>query len=55
MKHDYYENDIRVNYIPYSDIYNRIISSTQTPKQKAMNSITNVIFNNPATIVFLSD
>ena len=55
MKHDYYENDIRVNYIPYSDIYNRIISSTQTPKQKAMNSITNVIFNNPATIVFWSD
>ena len=55
MKHDYYENDIRVSYIPYSDLYNRITSNTQTPKQKAMNSITNVIFNNPATIVFWSD
>ena len=28
---------------------------TTTPKQNAMNSITNVIFNNPATIVFWSD
>ena len=48
-------NDYEVNYTPYSDIYNRIASNTQTPKQKAMNSITNVIFNNPATIVFWSD
>ena len=48
-------NDYEVNYVPYSDIYNRIASYTQTPKQKAMNSITNVIFNNPATIVFWSD
>ena len=55
MKYDYYENDIRVSYIPYSNLYNRIASDTQTPKQKAMNSITNVIFNNPATIVFWSD
>ena len=55
MKYDYNENDIRVSYIPYSDLYNRITSNTQTPKQKAMNSITNVIFNNPATIVFWSD
>lgn len=55
MKYDYYENDIRVGYIPYSNLYNRIASDTQTPKQKAMNSITNVIFNNPATIVFWSD
>lgn len=55
MKYDYNENDIRVSYIPYSDLYNRIISNRQTPKQKAMNSITNVIFNNPATIVFWSD
>ena len=55
MKYDYYENDIRVGYIPYSNLYNRIASYTQTPKQKAMNSITNVIFNNPATIVFWSD
>ena len=53
MKYDYYENDIR--YVPYSDIYNRIISNTQTPKQKAMNSITKVIFNDPATIVIWSD
>lgn len=55
MKYNYYEDNIRVNYIPYSDLYNRIASDTQTPKQKAMNSITNVIFNNPATIVFWSD
>ena len=48
-------NDYEVNYVPYSDIYNRIASYTQTPKQKAMNSITNVIFNNPATIVCWSD
>lgn len=48
-------NDYEVNYVPYSDIYNRIASYTQTPKQKAINSITNVIFNNPATIVFWSD
>lgn len=46
-----YENDILVkNYVPYSDIYNRI-----TSKQKAMNSITKVIFNDPATIVIWSD
>ena len=46
-----YENDIRVkNYVPYSDIYNRI-----TSKQKAINSITKVIFNDPATIVIWSD
>ena len=67
MKYDYYENDIRVNYVPYSNLYNRIASDTlatikngsyikvPSPKQKAMNSITNVIFNNPATIVFWSD
>lgn len=55
MKYDYCENDIRVNYIPYSNLYNRIISNTQTPKQKAMNSITKVIFNDPATIVIWSD
>lgn len=60
-------NDYEVNYVPYSDIYNRIGSDTlatikngsyikvPSPKQKAMNSITNVIFNNPATIVFWSD
>lgn len=60
-------NDYEVNYAPYSDIYNRIASDTlatikngsyikvPSPKQKAMNSITNVIFNNPATIVFWSD
>ena len=60
-------NDYEVNYVPYSDIYNRIASDTRTTikngsyikapsqKQKAMNSITNVIFNNPATIVFWSD
>ena len=55
MKYDYNENDIRVSYIPYSDLYNRIVSNRQTPKQKAMNSITKVIFNNPATIVLWSD
>lgn len=50
-------NDYEVNYVPYSDIYNRIASDTRATiqKQKAMNSITNVIFNNPATIVFWSD
>ena len=60
-------NDYEVNYVPYSDIYNRIASDTlatikngsyikvPSTKQKAMNSITNVIFNNPATIVFWSD
>lgn len=60
-------NNYEVNYVPYSDIYNRIASDTlatikngsyikvPSPKQKAMNSITNVIFNNPATIVFWSD
>lgn len=67
MRYIDYENDIRVNYTPYSDIYSRIASDTlatikngsyikvPSPKQKAMNSITNVIFNNPATIVFWSD
>lgn len=60
-------NDYEVNYVPYSDIYNRIASDTRatikngsyikepSQKQKAMNFITNVIFNNPATIVFWSD
>lgn len=60
-------NDYEVNYVPYSDIYNRIASDTRatikngsyikepSPKQKAMNSITNVIFNYPATIVLWSD
>lgn len=60
-------NDYEVNYVPYSDIYNIIASDTRaaikngsyikepSPKQKVMNSITNVIFNNPATIVFWSD
>lgn len=55
MKHEYYENYLHVNYVPYSDLYNRITFDTQTSKQKAMNSITNVIFNNPATIVLWSD
>lgn len=55
MKYDYNENDIRVAYIPYSNLYNRITSDTQTPKQKAINSITKVIFNDPATIVIWSD
>lgn len=55
MKHECYENYLHVNYIPYGDLYNRITFDTQTSKQKAMNSITNVIFNNPATIVFWSD
>lgn len=60
-------NDYEVNYVPYSDIYNRIASDTRatikngsyikepSPKQKAMNSITKVIFNNPVTIVLWSD
>lgn len=60
-------NDYEVNYVPYSDIYNRIASDTlatikngsyikvPSPKQKAMNSITKVIFNNPVTIVLWSD
>ena len=55
MKHEYYENYLHVNYVPYDDLYNRITFDTQTSKQKAINSITNVIFNNPATIVFWSD
>lgn len=61
MIYNDYENDIRVNYTPYSDIYNRITSANgsyikvPSQKQKAMNSITKVIFNNPVTIVFWSD
>lgn len=55
MKHEYYENYLHANYVPYGDLYNRITFDTQTSKQKAMNSITNVIFNNPTTIVFWSD
>ena len=67
MRYNDYENDIRIDYGTYSSIYNKITSDTlatikngsyikvPSPKQKAMNSITNVIFNNPATIVFWSD
>ena len=67
MRYNDYENDIRVDYRTYSSIYNKIASDTLAtikngsyikvpyPKQKAMNAITNVIFNNPATIVFWSD
>ena len=55
MKHEYYENYLHVNYVPYSDLYNRITFDTQTSKQKAINSITKVIFNDPATIVIWSD
>ena len=67
MRYNDYENDIRIDYGTYSSIYNKIASDTlatikngsyikvPSPKQKAMNSITNVIFNNPATIVFWSD
>ena len=55
MRYNDYENDIRIDYRTYSSIYDRSASYTQTPKQKAMNSITNVIFNNPATIVLWSD
>ena len=61
MRYNDYENDIRIDYGTYSNIYNRIASDNgsyikvPSPKQKAMNSITNVIFNNPATIVFWSD
>ena len=61
MRYNDYENDIRIDYGTYSSIYNRVASDNgsyikvPSPKQKAMNSITNVIFNNPATIVFWSD
>ena len=61
MRYNDYENDIRIDYGTYSSIYNRIASDNgsyikvPSPKQKAMNSIANVIFNNPATIVFWSD
>lgn len=55
MKPEYYENYLHANYVPYSDLYNRITFDTQTSKQKAMNSITKVIFNNPVTIVLWSD
>ena len=61
MRYNDYENDIRIDYGTYSSIYNRIASDNgsyikvPSQKQKAMNSITNVIFNNPATIVFWSD
>lgn len=60
-------NDYEVNYVPYSDIYNRIASDTRatikngsyikapSQKQNAMNSITKVIFNKPVTIVLWSD
>lgn len=47
-------NDYEVNYVPYSDIYNRIAKAS-SPKQNAMNSITKVIFNDPATVVLWSD
>ena len=61
MRYNDYENDIRIDYGTYSSIYNRIASDNgsyikvPSTKQKAMNSITNVIFNNPATIVLWSD
>lgn len=65
MRYNDYENDIRIDYGTYSSIYNRIASDNETyiksyikvpsQKQLAMNSITNVIFNNPATIVYWSD
>ena len=61
MRYNDYENDIRIDYGTYSSIYNRIASDNgsyikaPSQKQNAMNSITNVIFNNPATIVFWSD
>ena len=61
MRYNDYENDIRIDYGTYSSIYNRIASDNgsyikvPSTKQNAMNSITNVIFNNPATIVFWSD
>lgn len=57
-----YRNDL-TNYfstnhysITYTD-YNGLSSiiGAPSPKQKAMNSIKKVIFNNPATIVFWSD
>ena len=54
MRYNDYENDIRIDYGTYSSIYNRI-AKDQSPKQNAMNSITKVIFNNPATIVLWSD
>ena len=50
-----------IDYGTYSSIYNRIASDNEScikvpsTKQNAMNSITKVIFNNPATIVFWSD
>lgn len=65
MRYNDYENDIRIDYGTYSSIYNKIASDNgsyiksyikvPSPKQNAMNSITNVIFNNPATIVIWSD
>ena len=61
MRYNDYENDIRIDYGTYSNIYNRIASDNgsyikvPSQKQNAMDSITNVIFNNPATIVFWSD
>ena len=61
MRYNDYENDIRIDYGTYSSIYNRIASDNgsyikvPSQKQKAMNSITKVIFNNPATIVLWSD
>ena len=61
MWYNDYENNIRIDYGTYSSIYNRIASDNgsyikaPSQKQNAINSITNVIFNNPATIVFWSD
>lgn len=65
MRYNDYENDIRIDYGTYSSIYNRIASDNgsyiksyikvPSPKQNAIDSITNVIFNNPATIVLWSD
>lgn len=46
----YIDTDIAVTYAAYDHMYVR-----KTPKQKALDKIQNVIFNDPATIVFWSD
>lgn len=50
---DYFSYSNRYNKGPYT--ISTLDYGTISTKQKAMNSITNVIFNNPATIVCWSD
>lgn len=46
----YIDTDIAVTYAAYDHMYTR-----KTPRQKALDKIKNIMFNDPATIVFWSD